>query len=42
MKLEYKKAKTEDALLLIDIYNSAFYNDYVKYGNVLPMGKLKR
>lgn len=41
MKLEYKKAKTEDALLLIDIYNSAFYNDYVKYGECPAYGKTK-
>ena len=32
MKIEYRKADVADAELLIDIYNSAFYSDYIKYG----------
>lgn len=32
MKLKYIKATEKDAELLIDIYNSSFYNDYIKYG----------
>ena len=31
MKIEYRKAELIDAELLIDIYNSSFYSDYVKY-----------
>ena len=31
MKIEYRKADIADAELLIDIYNSAFYSDYIKY-----------
>ena len=32
MKIEYRKADIADAELLIEIYNSAFYSDYIKYG----------
>jgi len=32
MKFEYRKADIADAEMLIDIYNSTFYSDYVKYG----------
>lgn len=32
MKIEYRKAQKTDAALLVDIYNAAFYDDYVKYG----------
>ena len=32
MSLKYIKAKKEDADMLIEIYNSSFYNDYIKYG----------
>lgn len=32
MKLSYSKAVHDDADLLIDIYNSSFYDDYVRYG----------
>ena len=32
MKIEFVKAAMSDAELLIDIYNSAFYSDYVRYG----------
>ena len=30
MKIEYRKADIADAELLIGIYNSAFYDDYIK------------
>ena len=30
--LEYRPAAIEDAELLIDIYNAAYYDDYVRYG----------
>ena len=39
MDLEIKAATTEDAELLIDIYNKAFYEDYVKYGECPGYGK---
>lgn len=32
MLIEYRKAETADAEVFIAIYNSAFYSDYVKYG----------
>ena len=32
MDLKYINAKKEDADLLIKIYNTSFYNDYIKYG----------
>lgn len=41
MKIEYRKANTADAELLIDIYNSAFYSDYIKYGECPAYGKTK-
>ena len=41
MKIEYRKADIADAQLLIDIYNSAFYSDYIKYGECPAYGKTK-
>ncbi len=41
MKIEYRKAGIADAELLIDIYNSAFYSDYIKYGECPAYGKTK-
>ena len=41
MKIEYRKAEIKDAELLIDIYNSAFYSDYLKYGECPAYGKTK-
>lgn len=41
MLVEYKKANLEDAKLLIDIYNTSFYSDYVKYGECPGYGKTK-
>ena len=41
MKTEYRKADIADAELLIDIYNSAFYSDYMKYGECPAYGKTK-
>jgi len=41
MKIEYRKADISDAELLIEIYNSAFYNDYIKYGECPAYGKTK-
>ena len=39
MKVEFRKADTADAELLIDIYNSSFYDDYMKYGECPAYGK---
>jgi ribosomal protein S18 acetylase RimI-like enzyme len=39
MKTEFRKADLSDAELLIDIYNSSFYNDYIKYGECPAYGK---
>ena len=32
MTIEYKRAASEDASLLINIYNASFYDDYLRYG----------
>ena len=39
MKIEFRKAKTADAEVLIDIYNAAFYCDYVRYGECPAYGR---
>ena len=39
MDLEIKAATAEDAELLVDIYNKAFYEDFVKYGKCPGYGK---
>ena len=41
MKIEFRKAGLPDAELLIHIYNSAFYNDYIRYGVCPAYGKTK-
>lgn len=41
MEIEYRKAEIADAELLIDVYNSSFYSDYVKYGECPAYGKTK-
>ena len=41
MEIEYRKADIADAELLIGIYNSAFYSDYLKYGECPAYGKTK-
>lgn len=41
MEIKYRQAKIEDAELLIDIYNSSFYSDYIKYGECPAYGKTK-
>ena len=41
MKVEYRKADIADAELLIEIYNSAFYSNYIKYGECPAYGKTK-
>ena len=32
MQIEYRQATIEDAEVLINIYNAAYYDDYLKYG----------
>ena len=41
MNIEYRKAVTADAELLIDIYNSAFYSNYIRYGECPAYGNTK-
>ena len=39
MKIEFREAVTSDAELLIEIYNSAFYKDFVRYGECPAYGR---
>ena len=39
MKIAFRKADVTDAELLIDIYNAAFYPDYIRYGECPAYGK---
>ena len=39
MNISYRKANIEDADLLIEIYNAAFYSDFIKYGECPGYGK---
>lgn len=39
MKIKFRKADLTDAELLIDIYNTSFHEDYVKYGECPAYGK---
>lgn len=41
MALTYRAASKSDANLLIDIYNSSFYEDYIHYGECPGYGKTK-
>jgi len=41
MKIELRKAEASDAEALIDIYNSSFYDDYVRYGECPAYGRTK-
>lgn len=41
MLVSYRKAVKEDAALMADIYNSAFYEDYVRYGECPGYGRTK-
>lgn len=40
-KISYEPASIDDADLLVSIYNSAFYSDYVRYGECPGYGKTK-
>ena len=37
--LEYRCAETSDAKLLVEIYNSAFYDDFIRYGQCQAYGR---
>lgn len=41
MHIEFRKADITDAGLLVDIYNSAFYSDYLRYGECPAYGKTR-
>ena len=42
MELTYRRAVKDDAALLIEIYNSSFYDDYVFYGECPAYGQSKK
>lgn len=42
MQLKYIKAIKQDAELLISIYNAAFYEDYMRYGECPAYGRTKK
>ena len=39
MEIEFREAGITDAELLIEIYNSAFYSDFIKYGECPAYGR---
>ena len=39
--LEFREAELPDAELLVDIYNAAFYADFIKYGECPAYGRSK-
>ena len=39
MKIEFREAVAADAGLLIEIYNSAFYKDFIRYGECPAYGR---
>ncbi len=41
MRLEYIKAKKQDADMLVEIYNEVFYDDYIKYGECPAYGRTR-
>lgn len=40
--LKFRKAEIKDAELLIDIYNSAFYDDHIRYDDCPAYGKTRK
>lgn len=42
MTIDYRKAAVEDAQMLADIYNAAYYSDYVRYGFCPGYGNTKQ
>ena len=41
MTIEYRKAETADAEMLINIYNASFYSDYRRFGACPGYGKMQ-
>jgi ribosomal protein S18 acetylase RimI-like enzyme len=41
MKLNYRRAITDDADLLIELYNNSFYQDFLRYGECPAYGRTK-
>ena len=41
MNIEFRKADRADAGLLTDIYNAAFYDDYLRYGECPAYGRTR-
>ncbi|MBR5938412.1 MAG: GNAT family N-acetyltransferase [Clostridiales bacterium] len=39
--MDYKNADKNDAEVLVEIYNSAFYDDYIRYGQCQAYGRSK-
>lgn len=39
MEIEFRRADTADAALLVEIYNAAFYSDYLRYGECPAYGR---
>ena len=39
MKIEFREAVAADAGMLIEIYNSAFYQDFIRYGECPAYGR---
>ena len=39
MKIDFREAVVADAVLLIEIYNSAFYKDFIRYGECPADGR---
>ena len=39
MKIEFREAVAADAELLIEVYNSAFYKDFIRYGESPAYGR---
>lgn len=41
MKIDFRKAEISDAERLVEIYNSSFYADFIKYGKCPAYGRSK-
>ena len=41
LNVEFRRADISDAELLIEIYNAAFYSDYLKYGECPAYGRTR-
>ena len=39
--MEFRKAEVKDAEVLIEIYNAAFYDDFIRYGECPAYGRTK-